>query len=132
MKTAWKLATIVGVLVINSPADAGFKSGGQVSHSADFTQWQGGAGAVRNSLDAVQYIGCTASWTAATGPSVLCTARDAAGNLFMCQTKNSSVLAQIVASASSDSYYMITASGPNAGSCVSIVIINSSQYEPKK
>jgi hypothetical protein len=132
MKNAWKFVAMVAVLVIDSRADAGFKRGGTVGHSADMTQWWGSAGGARNSVDAIQYIGCMASWSAVTGPSVLCTARDAAGNLFLCQTNNSSVLAQIVSSASSDSFYVIQASGPNAGSCKSIEISNSSQYEPKK
>src|SRR5258706_1109215 len=132
MKTALKLTAAFALVVISSPAGAGFKRGGTVGYSADMTQWWGSAGGARNSADTVQYIGCSASWSAATGPSVLCIARAADGTLFACQNKNSLVLAQIVASASSDSLYLITASAPNAGTCKSIEISNSSQYEPKK
>jgi len=103
-------------------------TGGAVSIYGSGLRANGSLGAVRNSANAVEYLGCKVSASSTAAPVATCSAKDSAGATFYCQTSNTGMVT-VALSLSGDSF--VTLNRDTAGNCTLITVDNSSLYSPK-
>ncbi|WP_226470634.1 hypothetical protein [Luteimonas panaciterrae] len=134
MKSCYPLALLLlGCSVFAQDAFAGKKVAGsvQVYQSGGWVHGEGSLGSARNSTSPVEEIGCEVR-NEPEGSAVTCSATNAGGGGFSCDTRNSNLIAA-ARSINSDSYVRIIANPLiDKVECISISVENSSKYEPKK
>ena len=121
-------------LWVSGHARAGFKTSEEVAvitipNGNGSRAAVGQIGAARNTLDTVQYIGCTARQNVGGALTVGCSARDALGDTLTCTSSNASLL-PIIGAMTADARIGFGADA--AGVCTYIFTDNSSKYQPKK
>jgi len=116
-------------ILLSGSAFAGQKtSGPTVSIYGGGLRANGSLGAVRNSSNTVEYIGCKVTATSSGSLSALCSAQDSTGLQFSCSTSVAAMV-NVALTLSGDSSLALIRDG--AGTCTSISIENSSTYVPK-
>jgi hypothetical protein len=129
-KVKWLIGTGLLMGLLSSSAYAGLHEWEQVTINDSMKSASGSIGAVRNSADGTQYIGCdVVLWNGSFhGREVHCYARDQFGNTRDCRTRDGDAVS-VAASITSDSRLQFNWSGSN---CEQIQVRNSSTWEPKR
>jgi hypothetical protein len=127
------LAAAAFVLSYSAPADAGLKANDPDDYVmitlGAHPNTSGGFGAVRNSADATQYIGCDLNVTT-TGQSVFCYAHDSGTGQLACSSNLPNHVAAVKALQSAS--FLAFETDVLGITCTSIVVDNHSILSPKK
>jgi len=122
MKLQFAGALLLATMAVTAVA------GDKVTHEVTFDTTKpfarGNLGDARNSVDAVQYIGCTI-----TGSAGSCIAVNSAGVVHSCTTTDPGMMSAIGA-INGDSYVVFRWDGAT-GLCTTVQVSNYSQYAPK-
>ena len=124
MKSSIKLASALVTAAMSLTAIAGEKDTHEVTFDPNKPFVQGALGNARNSVDAVQYIGCQLN-----SSSALCVAVNSAGVTHSCSTTDPTMLANIRA-LNGDSWFAFKWDAVS-GVCNLIMVWNDSRYAPK-
>jgi hypothetical protein len=117
----------VGAVLAAGSARAGLKSTWTVTITP--TVFYGDIGAVRNSGDSIQYLGCELYKSGAGALTAFCSAADDSGNATNCSSTNADIV-KAVASVNGDSSVMVFYGG-SPRTCTSVYVDNYSYKQPK-
>ena len=129
---ALAVAALVAGVGLSGTAQAGAKGANNVYVSASSRVAQGDLGQARSTADSTQFLGCyTQSYRNASGAfeQVNCQARDTAGVYYSCWATEPE-LVRAARAISGDSFLFFA--GDAAGKCTSILVDQSSLYQPKQ
>jgi hypothetical protein len=123
---------VLGILLLGAmgvPALAGLKTANPVLIDATARTAQGAIGTVRNTGDAVQYLGCEVTAFGDGGWITSCYARNAAGTTVSCVNLTEPQLRDSARALNGDSWLLFQ--WDDAGQCTQIFSRNDSRFRPK-
>ncbi len=129
MKKKTAILTLCAVGAITATAAwAGAKGGPYVNIDLANRRASGSLGGARNSIDAVQFLGCVTTGNTNGAQTATCWAQNAAGTYISCLT-TSPVLIDMARSLNGDS--VLQFHWDATGQCTYLYIENDSYYAPK-
>ncbi len=123
------LLAVIAAALVAFPADAGTRETHLVDLSLESMNAMGDLGAVRNSFDQTQFIGCSITAVKGQPISGMCAARDHRGQTASCQTSDPALI-QAISYLHGDSF--IQFSWNEAWECTAITVYQSSMFQPKR